>query len=162
MVSTLTADGAMTVPRLLNAGVVTCVVVGDIGFEPALGEAAEETLVRQGAAVVMPTDAGLVGAFRRVTDAVRATLTLRADLPSSRMALCAGETGARGEFGPIADKATRLLSGADAGSTLLSKVAGSLAIDHLPRNSALLERSTDDASERCYELLDERPCARPL
>ena len=135
------------------------VVVETTDVGSTVGEVAEATFVREGAAVVMPTAVGLVGAFRRVTDAVRATLILRADLPSSRIALCAGETGARGEFSSIADKAARLVSGADAGATLLSKLAGALAMDHLPRDRTLHERCADGVSELCYELLDVRPFA---
>jgi hypothetical protein len=138
---------------------VTCVVVEAPDVASSLGEMAEATLVREGAAVVVPAGVGLVGAFGRVTDAVRATLILRTNLPSSRIALCAGETGAHGEFSSIADKATRLVSDADAGSTLLSKLAGALAMDHLPRDRSLHERSADDLSEHFYELLDAAPLA---
>jgi hypothetical protein len=161
MVSTLARDGAVSAPRLANAGVVTCVVVEATDLTSILGDTAEATLVQEGAAMVMPTGLGLVGAFRRVTDAVRATMMLRTHLPSSRIALCAGEPGAHGEFAPIADKATRLLSGADAGSTLLSKLAGALAMDHLPHDRKLHERSADGVSELFYELLDARPFASP-
>jgi hypothetical protein len=159
MVSSLTPDRGITAPRLRSAGVVTCVVVEATDVASTLGEMAEATLVREGAALVMPTGVGLVGAFRRVTDAVRATMTLRTNLPSSRIALCAGETGAHGEFSSIADKATRLVSDADAGSTLLSKLAGALAMDHLPPDRTLLQRSADGVSEFFYELLDARPLA---
>jgi hypothetical protein len=145
-----------TARRVRNTGVVTCVVVEAADAVSTLGELAEETLVRAGAAVVMPNGVGLVAAFRRVTDAVKASLTLRTQLPSSRMAMCTGETGAHGEFGPIADKASRLVAGADAGSTRLSKVAGALVIDHLPRDRRLLERA-GDGTERYFELLDGSP-----
>jgi hypothetical protein len=154
MVSILACDGAITAPRLHSVGVVTCVVVETAEGALALDELAEATLVREGAAMVMPTGVGLVGAFRRVTDAVRATMVLRTRLPSSRIALCSGETGAHGEFTSIADKATRLVSDADAGSTRLSKLAGVLAMDHLPRNRTLHERSATSISELFYELLD--------
>lgn len=159
MVSTLTRGGASTAPRLHSAGVVTCVVVEATDVASTLGEMAEATLMQEGAAMVVPAGLGLVGAFRRVTDAVRATMILRTHLPSSRIALCAGETGAHGEFASIADKATRLVSDADAGSTLLSKLAGALAMDHLPRDRTLHERSVDGVSELFYELLDARPFA---
>ena len=137
--------------RVRNAGVVTCVVVEAADAAGTLGEIVEETLLRAGAAVVLPTAAGLVGAFRRVTDAVRASLTLRTQLPSSRMAVCTGETGTHGEFGAIAEKATRLVAEATAGSTLLSKLAGALAIDHLPRGRQLRECT---GPEPWFELLD--------
>ncbi len=158
MVSTHSTVGAGAA-RLQSAGVVTCVVVEATEVASTLGELAEETLVRAGAAVVLPSAVGLVGAFRRVTDAVRATLVLRTHLPSSRIALCAGETGAHGDFSSIADKATRLVSDAAVGSTVLSKLAGALAVDHLPRDRMLHERSASDVSELCYELLDARPLA---
>jgi hypothetical protein len=159
MVSSLAGDRAITTLRLRSPGVVTCVVVEATEVASTLGEVAEATFVQEGAAMVMPTGVGLVGAFRRVTDAVRATMILRSNLPSSRIALCAGETGAHGEFSSISDKATRLVSDADAGSTLLSKLAGALAMDHLPRDRRLHERAANGVSEFCYELLDARPFA---
>ena len=142
--------------RVRNAGVVTCVVVETADAVGTLGELAEQTLVGAGAAVVMPNGVGLVAAFRRVTDAVKASLMLRTQLPSSRMAMCTGETGSHGEFDLIADKAARLVAGADAGSTRLSKLAGALAMDHLPRDRTLLERA-GDGPERYFELLDASP-----
>ncbi|MEY2422093.1 MAG: hypothetical protein QOI95_2160 [Acidimicrobiaceae bacterium] len=153
MVSTLQRDGAGNGLRLHRAGVVTCVVVEVSDPECGLGEMAEDTFVRAGAAMVLPAGIGVVGAFRRVTDAVRATMILRTHLPSSRIALSAGETGSHGEFSSIADKATRLVADADAGSTLLSKLAGVLAMDHLPRDRTLHERCGSGVSELSYELL---------
>ena len=142
--------------RVRNTGVVTCVVVEAADAPSALGELVEDVLLRAGAAVVMPNGVGLVAAFRRVTDAVRASLTLRTQLPSSRIAVCTGETGPRGEFGPIVEKATRLVSDAPAGATLLSKLAGALAIDHLPRDRRLRECG-DRHAEPYFELLDAAP-----
>jgi hypothetical protein len=78
---------------------------------------------------------------------------LRTHFPSIRVAVCTGETGAHGEFGPIADKASMLLSSAPPGSTLLSRLAGALAMDHLPRDRTL-QLSASTADEPCYELLD--------
>ena len=141
--------------RVSRAGVVTCVVVEAADVVSTLGEIAKEALVSAGAAVVMPNGRGLLGAFGRITDAVQASVALRDLLPSSRMAMTTGETGAHGEFGAIADKARRLVSDAAAGSTLLSKLTGSLAIDHLPRDRQLLERTK--GTERCFELLDASP-----
>lgn len=142
--------------RVRNTGVVTCVVVEAADAASTLGELAEQTFLRAGAAVVMPNGVGLVAAFRRVTDAVRASLALRTQLPSSRMAMCTGETGSNGEFGAVAEKAARLVSGARAGSTLLSRLAGALAIDHLPRDRHLLE-CTEHGFEPHFELLDASP-----
>lgn len=156
MVAGVDRDKQASGRRVRNTGVVTCVVVEAADAASTLGEVVEATLLRAGAAVVMPNGVGLVAAFRRVTDAVRASMTLRSQLPSSRMAMCTGETGAHGEFGTIADKATRLVSGAGAGSTLLSKLAGVLAIDHLPRDRQLLEHVRDGV-EPYFELLDAAP-----
>jgi len=128
--------------RLRTTGVVTCVVVDS---------PASDALVRGGAALILPTGGGTIGAFRRVTDALRAALDLRDDLPESRVAVCAGETGSRGEFAIVADKAAQLLHGAEPGSTVLSKLAGVLAMDHLPRDRMLYERSAPGV-EPCYEL----------
>jgi hypothetical protein len=160
MVSSLPRDPAGQRFRLHRAGVITCVVV-DATAASTHGDLAEDTMMREGAAVVMASSAGFVGAFRLVTDAVRATLALRTTLPASRIALCAGETGVHGEFASIADRATRLASGAEAGSTVLSKLAGVLAMDHLPRDRTLHACSAGGASDLYYELLDARPVASP-
>ena len=141
----------MSGTRVRGAGVVTCVVVEAVDAAPVVSEIVEATFLRAGAAVVMAAGTGFVGAFQRVTDAVHASLALRAQLPASRMAMCTGETGTHGEFGPIAEKATRLVAEATAGSTLLSRVAGALAVDHLPRNRQLREFA---GTEPCFELLD--------
>jgi hypothetical protein len=135
-----------------RAGVVTCLVIDDAELDTSVGDVAHEALVRLGAVVVVPSGDGLVGAFRRMTDALRAVLELRTQLPASRLALCAGETGSRGEFGSIADKATRLMTDAEPGSTLLSKLAGVLAMDHLPSDRTLFERCERGDRERCFEL----------
>lgn len=146
MVSTL-PRGCGT-PRLQRVGVVTCLALDPTA--PADHDAARETLVRAGASVVWHDDGGLRAAYRRVTDAVRAALALRVDLPESRLALSTGETGGRGECTAVADKATRLLSVAEPGATVLSRLAGSLAMDHLPDGRTLLERT--GSGEPCYEL----------
>lgn len=149
MVSTLERPGAT--PRLQSVGVVTCIAVDDTTVAERGGRV-EQTLVREGAAVVWRDGPGLVGAFSRVTDALRAALALRTHSPTSRVALCTGETGSRGECGPVAAKAARLRDGADPGSTLLSRLAARLIMDHLPDQRALCERSTGGA-EPFYELL---------
>jgi hypothetical protein len=131
---------------------VTCLVIDDADLATAGGEVAQQALVRLGAVAVLPSGVSLVGAFRRMTDALHAVLELRTQLPASRLALCAGETGARGEFGSIADKATRLMTDAEPGSTLLSKLAGVLAMDHLPRDRTLFERCELAGREPCFEL----------
>jgi hypothetical protein len=128
--------------RLPAAGVVTCVFVdADAG----------DALARRGAAMVLPAGSGMIGAFRRMTDALHAVLDLRDDLPASRLAVCTGETSARGEFALVAERAARLSHGAEPGSTVLSKLAGVLAMDHLPRDRMLYERSGPGV-EPCYEL----------
>lgn len=142
-----------TTRRVTNVGVVTCVAVEAADEASSAGEIAEHALVKEGAAVVMPTGVGLVAAYRRVTDAVRAALVLRTHFPTIRVAVCTGETGAHGEFGTVADKASTLLSAAHPGSTLLSKLAGALAMDHLPRDRTLRLSGQPDG-EPCYELLD--------
>lgn len=139
--------------RVRNTGVVTCVVVEAADRAEPVDEIAEATLVRAGAAVVMPTGAGLVAAFRRVTDALGASVALRSQFPSSRMAMSTGETGSHGEFGAIAEKAARLVAEAEPGRTLLSKLAGVLAIDHLPRDRRLHEHAIE-GNEPYFELLD--------
>jgi hypothetical protein len=128
--------------------VVTCLVVGTT--EPDHADAAHATLVDTGASIVWHTAEAVVAAYRRVTDAVRAALELQTDLPASRVALSTGETDARGECTAVAAKAHLLLSAANPGATLLSKLAGALAMDHLPRGRTLAERV--GSAEPCYEL----------
>jgi len=92
----------------------------------------------------------LTAAFRRVSEAVRAVAAVRAVLPASgRVALSSGETGRLGEFRAIADNALRLVEAARPGTTVLSKLAANLALDHLPRDRRL---EVSDAAS--YELID--------
>lgn len=129
---------------LIDVGVVTCLVT-DATSGPAAAR-----LKLEGAAAVVDDDIGITAAFRRVTDAVRAAIAIRSTLPiGARIALCAGETRG-GEFSAVADKAARLADAAEPGATVLSRLAGVLAIDHLPRDRRLSERCAGES----YELVE--------
>ena len=119
-----------------DGGVVTC-LAADI--DPAAGSAsAMQALVDEGAAVVLEGGTDVVGAFRRVSDAIRAIAALRSVLaPGARIGLSCGETNRGGEFSAVADQASRLAHEALPGSTLLSKVAANFAVDHLGRDRRL-------------------------
>jgi len=137
--------------ELNDVGVVTCLAAHGTSVAPT--GAITAALEREGAAIIFDAGCGLVAAFRRVTDAVRAAIAVRGALPaSSRIALCAGESRC-GEFSAVADKAVRLADQADPGSTVLSRLTASLAIDHLPRDQQLCERRAHvGGSELSYEL----------
>jgi hypothetical protein len=122
-------------------GVVTCLVT-----DAASGPAAAR-LELEGAAAIVDDGSRLTAAFRRVTDALRAAIAIRSSLPSgARIALCAGETRG-GEFSAVADKAARLADTAAPGATVLSRLAGVLAIDHLPRDRRLSARCAGESYE---------------
>ena len=99
--------------------------------------------------VVKTTGDGLMAVFTSALDGVSACLKAQQDLVAEpwaetgplrvRMGLHLGEAQSRGGdyFGPVLNRAARLMSAAHGGQVLLSATTASLVVDQLPEGTAL-------------------------